>query len=121
MAEIPDSTRELWHSVLARLGIDDRITPQLLGFINLVEPKGVMAGTLYLEVPNELTRGMLEQRIRLPLLNAISEVGDEVTTFAIVVNPDIQHDFLDPEPASEQSYIEPTVAGGDGLSQQSRR
>jgi len=121
MAEIPDPTRELWQSVLARLGSDDRITPQLLGFINLVEPKGIMAGTLYLEVPNELTRGMLEQRIRLPLLNAISEVGDEVTTFAIVVNPEIQHDFLDPGPASEQSYIEPTVAGGDGLSQQPRR
>ena len=28
---------------------DERITPQLLGFISLVEPKGVMAGTLYLD------------------------------------------------------------------------
>ena len=89
MSEAPDSTREIWQSVLSRLTSDDRITPQLLGFISLVEPKGVMAGTLYLEVPNELTRGMLEQRIRLPLLNAISELaGDqEVANFAIVVNP----------------------------------
>jgi chromosomal replication initiator protein len=30
-----------------------------------------MAGVLYLEVPNELTRGMLEQRVRLPLLTAL--------------------------------------------------
>ncbi|MET1052551.1 MAG: chromosomal replication initiator protein DnaA, partial [Mycetocola sp.] len=72
MAETADSTTEIWKSVLTRLTSDERITPQLLGFISLVEPKGVMAGTLYLEVPNELTRGMLEQRIRLPLLNAIA-------------------------------------------------
>src|SRR6186997_483457 len=97
MAEAPDSTREIWDSVLSRLTSDERITPQLLGFINLVEPKGVMAGTLYLEVPNELTRGMLEQRIRLPLLNAIGDLDEdhEVSNFAIVVNPEIQHDVLD--------------------------
>lgn len=110
MSEIPDSTREIWQLVLARLTSDARITPQLLGFISLVEPKGVMAGTLYLEVPNELTRGMLEQRIRIPLLNAIADLGDdvEVTNFAIVVNPDIQPDVLEQtiDPA-EQSYIEP--------------
>ena len=112
MSEAPDSTREIWQSVMTRLTADDRITPQLLGFVNLVEPKGVMAGTLYLEVPNELTRGMLEQRIRLPLLNAISELSSdhEVSNFAIVVNPEIQQDVLEQatDPA-DQIYIEPTV------------
>jgi len=107
-----DPTQGIWQSVLAQLTDDDRITPQLHGFISLVEPRGVMAGTLYLEVPNELTRGMLEQRIRLPLLNAISGLSEdqEVTNFAIVVNPDIQHDSLD-EAAdpTEQAYIEPTT------------
>ncbi len=112
MSEAPDSTREIWQSVMTRLTADDRITPQLLGFVNLVEPKGVMAGTLYLEVPNELTRGMLEQRIRLPLLNAIAELSSdhEVSNFAIVVNPEIQQDVLEQasDPA-DQIYIEPTV------------
>jgi len=77
-----------------------------------VEPKGVMAGTLYLEVPNELTRGMLEQRIRLPLLSAISTLDEsfEVATFAIVVNPEIQPDPLERMDASdEQPYIETTI------------
>ncbi|MDO7883177.1 chromosomal replication initiator protein DnaA [Antiquaquibacter soli] len=113
MADAPDSTHEIWQSVLSRLTADERITPQLLGFISLVEPKGVMAGTLYLEVPNELTRGMLEQRIRLPLLNAISGLSDdeEVSNFAIVVNPDIQPDVLEqPQDAPEQQqYIEPAI------------
>ncbi len=124
MSELPDSTREIWQSVLSRLTSDDRITPQLMGFISLVEPKGVMAGTLYLEVPNELTRGMLEQRIRLPLLNAIAGLSDEqeVVNFAIVVNPEIQQDSLehtmDP---GEQSYIEPSVVPSVDSSTSNRR
>jgi chromosomal replication initiator protein len=112
MADTADSTPEIWRSVLARLTSDERITPQLHGFISLVEPRGIMAGTLYLEVPNELTRGMLEQRIRMPLLNAIAGLSEEqeVTNFAIVVNPDIQADTLEqPHTISEQSYIEPTI------------
>ncbi|MEO6826453.1 MAG: chromosomal replication initiator protein DnaA [Microbacteriaceae bacterium] len=98
-----------WAAVLASLETDDRITPQLYGFLNLVEPRGIMAGTMYLEVPNEFTRGMLEQRIRVPLLNAIGTLDDAlaVTTFAIVVNPDIVNENFrrDPEP-QEPQYIE---------------
>ena len=109
MTEVPDSTRDTWSKILAQLTTDARITPQLQGFISLVEPKGVMAGTLYLEVPNELTRGMLEQRIRVPLLNAISGLDEaaEVTTFAIVVNPEIQPDLLErAETVEDQPYID---------------
>jgi chromosomal replication initiator protein len=112
MAETAGSTGDIWTSVLGQLTTDDRITPQLQGFISLVEPKGVMAGTLYLEVPNELTRGMLEQRIRLPLLSAISTLDEafEVSTFAIVVNPEIQPDPLERmDAADEQPYIETTM------------
>jgi len=112
MAESADSTSEIWKSILARLRSDERITPQLHGFISLVEPRGVMAGTLYLEVPNELTRGMLEQRIRLPLLNAIAGLSEEqeVSSFAIVVNPDIQSDSLEQqESVTDAGYIEPQI------------
>jgi len=123
MSEMPDATKGIWQSVLSRLTADERITPQLLGFINLVEPKGIMAGTLYLEVPNELTRGMLEQRIRLPLLNAISGLSEEeeVSNFAIVVNPEIQHDVLEQpaDPVEPQSYIEPTVVAPEGQGRRS--
>ena len=126
MTNIADSTQEIWKSVLANLRTDDRITPQLQGFLSLVEPKGVMAGTLYLEVPNDLTRGMLEQRIRLPLLNAITGLGEDqsVSNFAIVVNPEIAHDALSapaetPVNRNQQaSYIEqpsPASPTTDGI------
>jgi chromosomal replication initiator protein len=125
MTEEPDSTRAIWSIILSQLTSDERITPQLHGFISLVEPKGVMAGTLYLEVPNELTRGMLEQRIRLPLLNAISTLDEtsNVSTFAIVVNPEIQPDSLErQEPPEEQPYIEvSTVSAALDQNSNSRR
>lgn len=132
MTEIADSTQEIWKSVLSTLRSDDRITPQLQGFLSLVEPKGIMAGTLYLEVPNDLTRGMLEQRIRLPLLNALTGLDEDqtVNNFAIVVNPDIALDALSaPSEAptshkQQQPYIEqpsPTSSSADGILSNPRR
>jgi chromosomal replication initiator protein len=122
MTDTPDPIRELWDSVVGQLSADDRITPQLHGFINLVEPKGVLGGTLYLEVPNDLTRGMLEQRIRVPLLNALSMVDEEhdVSNFAIVVNPEIRTAELQPVPdnavdaAAPITDQGPPAGGGEG-------
>ncbi|MBG6108681.1 chromosomal replication initiator protein DnaA [Frigoribacterium sp. CG_9.8] len=114
MSDITDSTQTIWKSVLATLRGDERITPQLQGFLSLVAPRGVMAGTIYLEVPNDLTRGMLEQRIRLPLLDALTGLDHEqqVSNFAIVVNPEIAHDALAHPNTNtgNQDYIEQPVA-----------
>lgn len=111
MTDTPDEIRELWDSVVLQLSADERITPQLHGFINLVEPKGVMGGTLYLEVPNDLTRGMIEQRIRVPLLNAITTVDgeQEVANFAIVVNSELRSAVLQPVPDAPVDSPVPVV------------
>lgn len=96
MAGSEEPIAAAWQDVLGKLETDDRITPQLYGFLSLVEPKGIMAGTFYLEVPNEFTRGMIEQRSRLPLLTAIGGLDETlaVNTFAIVVNPEIQQETM---------------------------
>ncbi len=113
MAGGEESISAAWQSVLGKLETDDRITPQLYGFLSLVEPKGIMAGTFYLEVPNEFTRGMIEQRSRVPLLSAIGSLDEalEVNTFAIVVNPEIQQETMagpaEPEPAP---YLEASAS-----------
>ncbi|MGN7800055.1 chromosomal replication initiator protein DnaA [Leifsonia sp. 22587] len=111
MAGGEESIAAAWQNVLGKLETDDRITPQLYGFLSLVEPKGIMAGTFYLEVPNEFTRGMIEQRSRLPLLNAIGGLDDDlaVNTFAIVVNPEIQQEAMagtGAEPEVAPAYVE---------------
>lgn len=83
--------RVTWNSILEALSADPGVTAPLYGFASLIEPKGIMAGTFYLEVPNDFTRSMIEQRLRGPLLSAIASLGDlsDVSTFAVVVNPDL--------------------------------
>ncbi|GMA29036.1 chromosomal replication initiator protein DnaA [Arenivirga flava] len=106
MSDAPDDTQRLWASTLSALDEDRRITPQLRGFLSLVQPKGVMAGTIYLEVPNDLTRGMLEQRIRLPLIESLGGASSgSVVTFAIVVNPDVEPQASPEEPA-DPGYLD---------------
>jgi chromosomal replication initiator protein len=108
--------RDAWGKILNTLATDPAVTPPLYGFASLVEPKGVMAGTFYLEVPNDFTRSMIEERLRIPLLAAIASLHEEVgvATFAIVVNPEISlHDV--PETAGDQDFrdiiTEPTIIG----------
>lgn len=122
MTEQPIS--DTWATILDRLSDDDAITPMLQGFLNLVEPKGIAAGTFYLEVPNDFTASMLNQRMRVSLLSAMSvvEAPSPVTSFYVVVNPELEEarapepqspfvdELLDPveTPASPQSVFENT-------------
>jgi len=88
---VPEVAADAWARIREALDSDVRVGPQLQGFMNLVEPKGIMAGVIYLEVPNDFTRSMLEQRARMPLTEAIGGLsGDfEIHTFAVTVNPEI--------------------------------
>ena len=113
---------ETWRSVLTILESDDTVTPMLYGFLNLVEPKGIAAGTFYLEVPNEFTASMLNVRMRVPLLTAMAQLDDSVaaSTFYVVVNPELEQESLRPvqepvalppdieTPATPQSVFETT-------------
>ncbi|MEY4262363.1 MAG: hypothetical protein RLY88_71 [Actinomycetota bacterium] len=104
----------LWQTLVAKLNADDRLSPQLLGFISLVEPKGVLGETLYLEVPNELTRDMIQQRMRPYVLDAMqtnAEFGGP-TNYAVVVNPDIEAAFV---PAQVNDDIAPVAPLGAPL------
>jgi chromosomal replication initiator protein len=131
MAE-QDVVTGLWHTLVNRLNLDDRMTPQLLGYINLVEPKGVLGETLYLEVPNEFTRGILQERIRPIMLDAMvnnAEFGGP-TNFAVVVNPEIEaaftqnlpiDDVVAPERVVPVSYTETTDAPRSAAASQDAR
>ncbi|MCI2956824.1 chromosomal replication initiator protein DnaA [Agromyces atrinae] len=101
MADAETPISEIWAIVLDRLSNDDSITPMLQGFLNLVEPKGIAAGTFYLEVPNDFTASMLNQRMRIPMLAAMSELesASPVTSFYVVVNPELEQEArISPEP-----------------------
>ena len=105
----------LWRSLVDTLRADSRLSPQLLGFLPLVEAKGVLGETLYLEVPNEFTRNMIEREMRANIQDAmaaqlaIAELAGERSpiNFAVVVNPEIEENFtrslVPPEPAIDES------------------
>jgi chromosomal replication initiator protein len=91
MAEQEEVSR-LWTTLVANVATDERMSAQLMGFLNLVEPKGVLGDSLYLEAPNEFTRGILEHRIGQIILDALRRDADnlDVANFAVVVNPKIE-------------------------------
>jgi chromosomal replication initiator protein len=81
----------LWSAVLDLLRHDDRVTPQLQGFLSLVVPSGVYAGVLYLDVPNDLTAAQINKRLRLPLMEALAhaDAPEAANSFRVAVNPDL--------------------------------
>ncbi|MBW9120181.1 chromosomal replication initiator protein DnaA [Microbacterium trichothecenolyticum] len=113
--EVPDVP--VWTAVLDELVRDDRITPQLHGFISLAVPQGVMGGTLYLDVPNDLTAAQFTKRMRAPILEALTRVAQDVqdpaSNFRVVVNPDLADVHLT-APIAVQSVTAP-VAPAIGL------
>lgn len=108
--------RDLWSLVVAALDADDGIAPSMMGFINLVEVKGVIGDTMYLEVPNDLTRNMLEQRLREQINELIRGFDSKIQGFSVVVNSSITPAYT---PVAESSasavpaetYTDPTPTG----------
>ena len=105
MAEQEEVSR-LWTTLVANVASDERMSAQLMGFLNLVEPKGVLGESIYLEAPNEFTRGILEHRIGSIILDALRRDADnlDVTNFAVVVNPKIE------QPVERPVEVAPPVA-----------
>ena len=93
MSPHEDPDVPVWSAVLEELVRDERITPQLHGFISLAVPQGVMGGTLYLDVPNDLTAAQFTKRMRAPIMEALSRVEQDAqnaaSSFRVVVNPEL--------------------------------
>ncbi|MCR2824924.1 chromosomal replication initiator protein DnaA [Microbacterium sp. zg.Y909] len=87
--DLPDVP--VWRAVLGELSHDERVTPQLQGFLSLAVAQGVMSGTLYLDVPNELTAAQLNKRLRAPIMEALARVDAQpaASAFRVVVNPEL--------------------------------
>ena len=85
----------LWQRTLEILERDSRITGSMMGFAALAEVKGIIGETIYLEVPNDLTRSMFEQRLKEMINEAFASIEDKppVSSFAVVVNTSINENY----------------------------
>ena len=65
------------------------------GFLDLAEVQGAIGDSIYLEVPNDLARSMLDQRIR-PIIEELlrsNPDNQEIYNFRVTTNPDIEPVF----------------------------
>lgn len=88
-------TAALWASVREALAVDDRVSPAMQGFLDLAEVQGALGDCLYLEVPNDLSRSMLDQRIR-PIIEDLLRLDPEnsgISNFRVTTNPEIEPVF----------------------------
>ena len=118
-----ESTPEvaLWQRTLEILERDSRITGSMMGFAALAEVKGIIGDTIYLEVPNDLTRSMFEQRMRDVINEAFASIEDKppVSSFAVVVNPSLNENYTPTTSASSatannSNQVE-TQSSGEGF------
>ena len=102
----------VWSDAMRILSRDDRVSPQMHGFLNLAVPQGIMTGTLYLDVPNDLTAAQLNKRLRSVILEALAQTsdGDEVSAFRVVVNPELVDAHLSAPLAVQTAPIETAPA-----------
>jgi chromosomal replication initiator protein len=114
MSESTVITTEQWDQVLETLQNDDRMSKQLVGFMKLIKFRALVDETIFLEVANEMTRGIIEQKIKQPLLETLQLIGLPIspTNIGIVVNPDLPTTFTSaPQvPEEETAYRPVTVA-----------
>jgi chromosomal replication initiator protein len=100
----------LWNALLARLGTDARVTGQLIGFLSLVKPVAVLGPNIYADVPNEITKSMIESRI-MPLIAEHLENDNfsGASNLVLRINPELEvARVVDPVPASVT--VQPTAS-----------
>lgn len=105
-----------WEALVTKLSSDPRVTPHLKGHLDLAVPKGVLDDTLYIEVPNDTTRSMLQQRLRELLLDALGEMAEfgGPTKFVAITNEELQSQTrteiaFEPEPVPVQRDRDPAT------------
>jgi chromosomal replication initiator protein len=81
-----------WLKLINKISENPEVTPHLRGHLNLAVPKGVLDDTLYIEVPNDTTRSMLQQRLKEHILDALSEMADlgGPVNFVAITNEELQ-------------------------------
>ena len=81
-----------WQNLISKVAGHPDVTPHLKGHLDLAVPKGVLDDTLYIEVPNETTRSMLQVRLRDQILGALSELAEMggPTSFVAITNEELQ-------------------------------
>jgi chromosomal replication initiator protein len=78
----------IWRRALDALDASGA-TPQQRAFVRLARPVGLLDGTALLVAPNDLTKEVLEQRMRQPIVDLLSAELGRPVRLAVTVDPGI--------------------------------
>jgi chromosomal replication initiator protein len=95
---------QLWRRVVTSIADDERVSAQQLGFVRLSRPLGLLDDTALVVVPNELTKGVLEQKLRAPVLEALNEHLGRPVRLAVTVDSTLE---VEEEPTVDADEGEP--------------
>jgi len=90
----------VWERAVAQLD-DGGVSPQQRAFVRLTRPIGLLDGTALLAVPNDYTKEVIEQKVREPLVRALSDELGTTIRLAVTVDSSIGS-TLAPELTGEQ-------------------
>jgi chromosomal replication initiator protein len=80
--------RGVWERAVAQLDADG-VTQHQKAFVRLTQPLGLLDGTALLAVPNDLTKEVIEQKVREPLTRALAEQLGHSVRLAVTVDASI--------------------------------
>jgi chromosomal replication initiator protein len=102
----------IWHGTLSALG-DAGLSGQQHAFLRLAKLVGLLDSTALLAVPNELTKDVLEQRMRAQVTDALGAQLDREIRIAVTVDPALA---MEPDPidAADTEAVDGTGSGGTG-------
>ncbi|MFP5346661.1 MAG: DnaA ATPase domain-containing protein, partial [Actinomycetes bacterium] len=86
--------------------LHESLNPWQRSFLRLAQPVGLLNGTALFAVPNELTKEMVEQRLREPIVTALSEDLGQPVRLAVTVDHTLEHLPDDVEEAGEDADAE---------------
>jgi chromosomal replication initiator protein DnaA len=79
---------DIWRRALDALEVSG-VTPQQRAFVRLARPIGLLDGTALLAAPNDLTKEVLEQRMRESIIELLSAELGRPVRLAVTVDPSI--------------------------------
>src|SRR5690242_21580740 len=83
-----DDFPTVWQRALEALDTIG-VTPQQRAFVRLARPIGLLDGTALLAAPNDLTKEVLEQRMRESIIELLSAELGRPVRLAVTVDPSI--------------------------------
>ena len=88
MSTAGDDFPDIWRRALDALETSS-VTPQQRAFVRLARPVGLLDGTALLAAPNDLTKEVLEQRMRQNIIDLLSAELGRPVRLAVMVDPSI--------------------------------